>query len=117
MIGAAAREALVRCLAERVEFDVPLSRHTSLRIGGPADALATPGDRTELARLLALCAEHALPVTVLGGGFNVLVREGGLRGVVVRLRKLRRIEQVAPDVVANVYTPEEIAEMKEQHNG
>lgn len=97
MIGAAAREALVRCLAERVEFDVPLSRHTSLRIGGPADALATPADRAELARLLAVCAEHEIPVTVLGGGFNVLVREGGLRGVVVRLRKLRRIEQRAPD--------------------
>ncbi|MBK7950396.1 MAG: UDP-N-acetylmuramate dehydrogenase [Deltaproteobacteria bacterium] len=100
MIGAAAREALDRCLAERVEFDVPLSRHTSLRIGGPADALATPSDRAELARLLAVCAEHALPVTVLGGGFNVLVREGGIRGVVVRLRKLRRIEQTAPDQVA-----------------
>lgn len=100
MIGAAAREALVRCLAERVELDVPLSRHTSLRIGGPADALATPSDRAELARLLAVCAEHALPVTVLGGGFNVLVREGGIRGVVVRLRKLRKIERVAPDLVA-----------------
>lgn len=99
MIGAAAREALVRCLAERVEFDVPLSRHTSLRIGGPADALATPADRAELAALLAVSAEHALPVTVLGGGFNVLVREGGLRGVVVRLRKLRRIEQRAPDLI------------------
>ncbi|MBY0401645.1 UDP-N-acetylmuramate dehydrogenase [Myxococcota bacterium] len=99
MIGRDAREALVRCLAERVEFDVPLSRHTSLRIGGPADALATPADRADLARLLAVCNEHALPVSVLGGGFNVLVREGGLRGVVLRLRKLRRIEQRGPDLV------------------
>jgi UDP-N-acetylmuramate dehydrogenase len=100
MIDPAAREALVRCLADRVEFDVPLSRHTSLRIGGPADALATPADRAELARLLAVCAEHALPTTVLGGGFNVLVLEGGIRGVVIRLRKLRRIERLADDLIS-----------------
>lgn len=100
MIEPAAREALIRCLAERVEFGVPLSRHTSLRIGGPADALATPADRDELARLLAVCAEHELATTVLGGGFNVLVLEGGVRGVVIRLRKLRRIERLADDLIS-----------------
>ena len=100
MIEAAARKALLRCLADRVEFDAPLSRHTSLRIGGPADALATPADREELARVLAICAEHALPTLVLGGGFNVLVLEGGVRGVVLRLRKLRRIERVADDLIS-----------------
>ena len=100
MIDTAAREALVRCLAERVEFDVPLSRHTSLRIGGPADALATPADRAELVRVVAVCAELGLPISVLGGGFNVLVLEGGLRGVVLRLRKLRRIERVADDLIS-----------------
>jgi len=100
MIGRDARDALVRCLAERVEFDVPLARHTSLRIGGPADAIATPADAAELARVLAVCAEHGLATVVLGGGFNVLVREGGIRGVVLRLRKLRRIERVAEDLVS-----------------
>lgn len=100
MIDAAARAALVACLGERVAFDVPLSRHTSLRIGGPADALATPGDREELARLLAVCDAQGLPVLVLGGGFNVLVREGGIRGVVVRLKKLRRIERVTSDTLS-----------------
>ena len=100
MIESAAREALVRCLAERVEFDVPLSRHTSLRIGGPADAVATPADRAELLRVVAVCTEFGLPVSVLGGGFNVLVLEGGLRGVVLRLRKLRGIERVADDLIS-----------------
>ncbi|MEZ4332833.1 MAG: UDP-N-acetylmuramate dehydrogenase [Myxococcota bacterium] len=100
MIEAEAREALSTCLGERVEFDVPLSRHTSLRIGGPADALATPADRAELARLLGVCADRALPVLILGGGFNVLVREGGIRGVVVRLKKLRRIERVTQDTLS-----------------
>jgi len=100
MIEATARRALQECLDDRIEFDVALARHTSLRIGGPADAIATPADRAELQELLALCENHALPTTVLGGGFNVLVREGGIRGVVLRLKKLRRIERTAPDLIS-----------------
>ncbi|MEM9175937.1 MAG: UDP-N-acetylenolpyruvoylglucosamine reductase, partial [Myxococcota bacterium] len=80
MIEATARRALEDLLGDRVEFDAPLSRHTSLRIGGPADAIATPADRDELARLLALCREHGLPSRVLGAGFNVLVSDAGLAG-------------------------------------
>jgi UDP-N-acetylmuramate dehydrogenase len=99
MIALSVRGALTECLADRVEFDVPLARHTSLRIGGPADALATPADRDELARLLALCERHALPTIVLGAGFNVLVGKAGLRGVVIRLKKLRRIEREADDLL------------------
>ncbi len=92
MIAAAARQALERVLEDRVAFDVPLARHTSLRIGGPADALATPLDRAELARTLEVCAEHGLATRVLGAGFNVLVSDEGLSGVVLRLKKLRGIE-------------------------
>ena len=97
MIAPTARKALEELLGPRVEFDMPLARHTSLRIGGPADALVSPADREELAATLAVCAEHGLPTRVLGGGFNVLVDEGGLRGVVLRLKKLRRIEREAED--------------------
>lgn len=100
MIAASLRRLLERELAGRVEFDVPLARHTALRIGGPADALATPQDRQELRRLLALCADHALPTTVLGAGFNVLVQEGGIRGVVIRLKKLRHIERLSPRTIS-----------------
>lgn len=97
MIASDARDALRTCLGERIDFDVPLSRHTSLRIGGPADAMATPADREELAGLLAICHAHQIPVRVLGAGFNVLVLEGGIRGLVLRLKKLRRIEREADD--------------------
>jgi len=99
MIDATAREALATLLGDRAEFDVALSRHTSLRIGGPADALVTPRDRRELAAVLALCHTHALATTVLGAGFNVLVTEAGIRGVVLRLKKLRAIERIADDVI------------------
>lgn len=100
MIAPVAREALETLLGDRVGFDVPLSRHTSLRVGGPAEAMATPADAAELGRVLALCNAHDLPTRVLGAGFNVLVADDGLEGVVLRLKKLRAIEQVGEDKIA-----------------
>jgi UDP-N-acetylmuramate dehydrogenase len=93
MIAGAAREALTTRLDDRIEFDALLSRHTSLRIGGPADAIASPANRDELSQLLQICAEFDLPTLVIGAGFNVLVREDGVRAVVIRLKKLRRIDR------------------------
>ena len=55
MIPAAARQALVQCLGDGVRFDVPMARHTSLRVGGPADVFAQPRSRGELAALLGIC--------------------------------------------------------------
>lgn len=93
MIPPAARTELVRLLGERVQFDAPMARHTSLRVGGPADALARPADREELARLLRLCSRHGLRHRVAGSGFNTLVRDGGLEGVTIQLAKFRRLEE------------------------
>jgi UDP-N-acetylmuramate dehydrogenase len=74
-----------------VSRDEPLAHWTSLRVGGPADALVRVDTRDEFVRVHALCRAHALPLTILGGGFNALVRDGGLRGVVARLAGLRAI--------------------------
>ena len=93
MIAHAARAELEEALGDRVRFDAPLARHTSLRIGGPADALATPADRGDLARLLAICARHRLPHLVLGAGFNTLALDAGVEGVVIQLGRLRRLEE------------------------
>lgn len=93
MIPRAAREELEEALGDRVRFDAPLSRHTSLRVGGPADALAKPADRGDLARLLAICARHRVPQIVLGAGFNTLALDAGVEGVVIQLGSLRRLEE------------------------
>ena len=93
MIARAAREALEETLGDRVRFDVPMSRFTSLCVGGPADALATPDSRSDLAALLHVCAVHRVPHSVLGGGFNTLVLDGGIDGVAIRLSSLRRLEE------------------------
>jgi len=59
--------------------------HTSFRIGGPADFLITVESVLELARLVSCCRRHGVPFLILGRGTNLLVRDGGIRGVVVKL--------------------------------
>jgi len=61
-----------------------LARHTSWRVGGDADILYAPADRDDLARFLRGLPDE-VPVTVLGLGSNVLIRDGGIRGAVVLL--------------------------------
>ena len=93
MMAEAPRAALAQALGERVQFDAPMARHTSLRIGGPADAFVTPADRGELGAVLAVCREHGLRHTVVGAGFNCLVADEGIDGVVITLRKFRGLEE------------------------
>jgi len=68
-----------------VSLDEPLGRYTSFRIGGPADAFLTVQRGGDLERLYAFARDHSLKVTVLGWGSNVLVLDGGVRGIVLRL--------------------------------
>ena len=63
----------------------PLAKRTTLRVGGPADFYIEPSSDDELARLARFCAERAVPFFVLGRGSNLLIRDGGIRGVVVSL--------------------------------
>ena len=82
-------------LGSRLRVDEPLARHTSMRVGGPADVLAMPESAAELAKILAGAAGSGVRVTLLGGGSNVLVGDGGIRGVVVKLgRGLRHREDI-----------------------
>ena len=61
-----------------------VARHTTWRVGGPADLVFAPADRDDLALFLRGLPSH-VPVTVIGLGSNVLVRDGGIRGAVVLL--------------------------------
>ncbi|HEY8416172.1 MAG TPA: UDP-N-acetylmuramate dehydrogenase [Thermaerobacter sp.] len=80
---AAEIRALVR---GSVRVDEPLDRHTTLRIGGPADVFVEPADEGDLAAILRWVHGRGIPVTLLGGGSNVLAPDEGLRGVVIRVR-------------------------------
>lgn len=72
----------------RLLKDEPMARHTSLRVGGAADFFAVPADRTDLLQLITALDELNLPREIIGGGYNLLVRDGGVRGVVISLAQL-----------------------------
>jgi UDP-N-acetylmuramate--alanine ligase len=85
------KQKLAAELAERVSrdtavrADAPLARRTTLRVGGPADIFVEPSSESDLATVLRFCGEKNLPFTMLGRGSNLLVRDGGIRGVVICL--------------------------------
>ena len=79
-----------------VRFDEPLSRHTSWHVGGPADVFFTPKSADELSSFLGALPPQ-VPCYFLGLGSNLLVRDGGMRGVVVSLHLgLDRVERIGP---------------------
>ena len=69
----------------RIRRDEPMSRHTSMRVGGPAEFWIEPASERDLARLLHYCSVRQVPVTVVGRGTNLLVLDGGIRGIVISL--------------------------------
>ena len=73
------------CTARPLLIDEPMSRHTSFKIGGPADLMAMPSNEEELCKLLKRAAEHNVHVTLVGNGSNLLVRDKGIRGLVIKL--------------------------------
>jgi UDP-N-acetylenolpyruvoylglucosamine reductase len=68
-----------------VRRDEPLARRTTLRVGGPADFYVEPASEADLAAVLKWCGEHEIKFFVLGRGSNLIVRDGGFRGVVISL--------------------------------
>jgi UDP-N-acetylmuramate dehydrogenase len=80
----------------------PLASYTHLRLGGPAEFLAQPRSAAELGNLLAECDRQRLPWKVLGAGCNVLVRDEGVRGVVIRLSEpaFTKVESTGNTVTA-----------------
>ena len=78
--------ALNAAFGERARAGVALAPLTTFRVGGPADWLVETRTSEEIVLALRLAAAHCVPVTLLGGGSNVLVADGGVRGLVVRPR-------------------------------
>lgn len=78
-------------------FDEPMSAHTSLHIGGPADVFILPPNGGALANTIAVLDDMGLPCTVIGGGTNILVLDGGIRGAVVGTRLVNGLSVVEAD--------------------
>ena len=71
--------------SDRVLLEEPMKRHTTFRIGGPAEVFVMPGNLEEMQRILEICRTEDLPYFILGNGSNLLVSDRGYRGVVIQL--------------------------------
>jgi UDP-N-acetylmuramate dehydrogenase len=78
-------EALQQVLpSEHILLNEPMSKHTTFKIGGPADCLIFPASMDEVKNVFDLLHEYEIPFTVLGNGSNVLVLDKGIRGAIVK---------------------------------
>jgi len=73
-----------------VKFMEPMRSHTYLQIGGPADVFVCPKDTVSLENILAALNEERIPFVTIGGGSNILVKDGGIFGAVISLKNLWR---------------------------
>ena len=87
-------EKLCRTVGEQgVKRDEPMKKHTTFRIGGPADIFITPEDESQFLAAVRLCRQEGMPYYILGNGSNLLVSDSGYRGAVIETEKaLSRLE-------------------------
>ncbi|HAK42002.1 MAG TPA: UDP-N-acetylmuramate dehydrogenase [Clostridium sp.] len=76
---------------ENVKIDEPMKNHTSFKVGGPADALVYPSNYEMVKSLISICKENRVDYFILGNGSNLIVRDGGIRGVVIKLGHLNKV--------------------------
>jgi UDP-N-acetylmuramate dehydrogenase len=70
---------------ENIRVDEPMKSHTSFKVGGPADIFVTPVNTLQVRDVLKLCHDAGYPVFIMGNGTNLVVRDGGIRGVVLKI--------------------------------
>jgi len=92
-IGGLGRDLVARFGADRVRLAAPLAPLTTFKVGGPADILIGVDTVDDLSRVVAMTAAARVPLSVIGGGSNLLVSDAGVRGVVVRV-EMTRIDQI-----------------------
>ncbi|MDW8800078.1 UDP-N-acetylmuramate dehydrogenase [Clostridium sp. A1-XYC3] len=83
-----------------IEIDSLMKNHTSFKIGGPVDILVNPESFEEVVEVVKLCKKDSVPCYIIGNGTNLLVKDGGIRGVVVKLSKLDKIKLQGTKIIA-----------------
>lgn len=70
---------------DRIKINEPMKNHTSFQIGGACDILVLPRSQSEIKKIIDLCRENQTPFFVMGNGTNLLIKDSGIRGVVIKL--------------------------------
>lgn len=74
-----------------IKIDEKLSEYVNFKVGGPADILLIPNSKEQVIKSIKICKENNIPFYLIGNGSNILVREGGFRGVVLSLKNVKNI--------------------------
>lgn len=85
---------------ENIYIQAEMKNYTSFKVGGPADILVTPTNNEEVASVIKLCKHEGVPFYIIGNGSNIVVKDGGIRGVVVKLSKLDKITVSGTSLIA-----------------
>lgn len=83
-------------LKDNILFDEPMSKHTTFKVGGPAECYVKIDDIQDLRHILKFAKQNHIPLTILGNGSNVLVLDGGIKGIVLNIR-FNKIEMMNLD--------------------
>ena len=84
---------------DSILIDEPMSRHTTFRVGGPADFFVIPKAKEEVRDVIRICKEAGMPYYIIGNGSNLLVSDAGYRGVIVQIYKEMNEVKVEGDLV------------------
>lgn len=68
-------------------IDEPMKNHTSFKIGGPVDALIIPNEEGQIINIIKICKRENIPYFIMGNGSNLLVKDGGIRGIVIKIQE------------------------------
>ncbi len=84
------KQYIYECLSkmidvEDIKIDEPMKKHISFRVGGPADILVTPRTEEQIASVIKLLKKENIPYLIIGNGSNLLIKDGGIRGVVIEI--------------------------------
>ncbi|WP_027340601.1 UDP-N-acetylmuramate dehydrogenase [Halonatronum saccharophilum] len=94
------KEKLKEQVSLDIRFDEPLKKHTTFKIGGPADIFITPNNISELQKSLKLIKDFKLPLFILGKGSNIIVSDKGVRGIVLNTENLNKIWIEGEDIIS-----------------
>jgi len=84
----------------QIQLDAKMSEHIYFKVGGPVDILLTPNNIQQVREAIKICKENEIPFYVIGNGSNLLIKDGGIRGVVIKLCELNQIERVGNRITA-----------------
>lgn len=91
--------------AEDIIMNAPMRDYTSFKVGGPVDLLVIPKTYNEVKDIIQLCQKRSITYYIVGNGSNLLVKDGGIRGVIIKLSNLNKIRVEGQKIIAQSGVP------------